>query len=166
MTPEGKATTVKTTFSRETSVGITIYASPSIVWRLLSGSLTFLCVVVAGVFFRADSVEAALVVLDAMRGNAAGIPAAWVPTREALKIVIGCGVLVWLFPNTRQMLLRYRPTWDDLAGDTSADSARPGWTHRLLLWRPGVLHAVAIAVVFIWSVDGLTKVSQFLYFTF
>ena len=138
----------------------------SIVWRLLSGSLTFLCVVVAWVFFRADSVEAALVVLDAMRGNAAGIPAAWVPTREALKIVIGCGVLVWLFPNTRQMLLRYRPTWDDLAGDTSADSARPGWTHRLLLWRPSVLHAVAIAVVFIWSVDGLTKVSQFLYFTF
>jgi uncharacterized protein YndB with AHSA1/START domain len=33
---ECKATTIKTTFSRETSVGITIRASPSIVWSLLT----------------------------------------------------------------------------------------------------------------------------------
>jgi uncharacterized protein YndB with AHSA1/START domain len=36
MTLECKATTIKTTFSRETSVEITIRASPSIVWNLLT----------------------------------------------------------------------------------------------------------------------------------
>lgn len=36
MTKEGKASTIKTTFSRETSVSIPIHASPSIVWRLLT----------------------------------------------------------------------------------------------------------------------------------
>jgi len=36
MTQDGKATTTKTTFSRETSVSIAIHASPSIVWRLLT----------------------------------------------------------------------------------------------------------------------------------
>lgn len=146
----------------------------SISWKLLSGALTFLCVVVAWVFFRADNVTAALTVLDAMRGNAAGVPAAWVPTREALKIVIGCCLLVWLLPNTREMLLRYQPTWDDLSaganGNTGAsilaNQPQAGWALRLLTWRPGVLHALAIAFLFVWSVDGLTKVSQFLYFTF
>ncbi len=34
--PDGKATTVKKTFSRETSVGISIDADPSIVWALLT----------------------------------------------------------------------------------------------------------------------------------
>jgi hypothetical protein len=109
-----------------------------------------------------------------MRGNAAGVPVAWVPTREALKVVIGCCLLVWLLPNTREMLLRYQPTWDDLPaganGNTGAsilaNQPQAGRALRLLNWRPGVLHALAIALLFVWSVDGLTKVSQFLYFTF
>ena len=146
----------------------------SISWKLLSGMLTFLCVVVAWVFFRADNVTAALAVLDAMRGNAAGVPAAWVPTREALKIVMGCSLLVWLLPNTREMLLRYQPTWDDLPAGAKrntdesvvANQPQAGGALRLLTWRPGALHALTIAFLFVWSVDGLTKVSQFLYFTF
>ena len=36
MTQEGKATTIRTTFSRETSVGISIHAPLSIVWKLLT----------------------------------------------------------------------------------------------------------------------------------
>ena len=36
MTRDGKATTTKTTFSRETSVSTTIHADPSIVWALLT----------------------------------------------------------------------------------------------------------------------------------
>lgn len=36
MTQDGKATTAKTTFSRETSVSISIRSSSSVVWRLLT----------------------------------------------------------------------------------------------------------------------------------
>jgi len=36
MTRDGKATTTKSTFSRETSVSTTIHADPSIVWALLT----------------------------------------------------------------------------------------------------------------------------------
>lgn len=38
MTRDGKATTTKTTFSRETSVSTTINADPSIVWALLTNA--------------------------------------------------------------------------------------------------------------------------------
>ena len=37
-TADGKATTTRTTFSRETSVSTTIHADPSIVWALLTNS--------------------------------------------------------------------------------------------------------------------------------
>ena len=141
------------------------------VWggNLVSGALTFVCVVLAWVFFRADNLAAALAMLDAMRGHGNAIPAAWVPTREALKMVIGCAVLVWLFPNTRQLMQHYKPTWDDLQVGKSAveaGSARSGQFARLLTWRPTTGHAIVIAALFVWSVDGLDKVSQFLYFTF
>lgn len=36
MTQEGKATTTRTTFSRETAISITINAAPATVWRLLT----------------------------------------------------------------------------------------------------------------------------------
>jgi uncharacterized protein YndB with AHSA1/START domain len=38
---EGKATTTKTTFSRETSVSTTIFADPAIVWALLTHAADF-----------------------------------------------------------------------------------------------------------------------------
>src|SRR5919198_1782862 len=38
---EGKATTVQKIFSRETSVGTTIFADPSIVWALLTHASDF-----------------------------------------------------------------------------------------------------------------------------
>ncbi|HUE99517.1 MAG TPA: SRPBCC domain-containing protein [Anaerolineales bacterium] len=40
-TREGKATTTKKTFSRETSVSITIFADPAIVWALLTHASDF-----------------------------------------------------------------------------------------------------------------------------
>ena len=39
--PEGKATTIRKTFSRETSVWTTIFADPAIVWALLTHALDF-----------------------------------------------------------------------------------------------------------------------------
>ena len=40
-TQEGKASTVKTTFSRETSVSINVLAEPGIVWALLTNASDF-----------------------------------------------------------------------------------------------------------------------------
>jgi uncharacterized protein YndB with AHSA1/START domain len=41
MTTQGKATTIKKTFSRETSISTTIQAEPSIVWALLTNASDF-----------------------------------------------------------------------------------------------------------------------------
>lgn len=41
MAPDGKATTVKKTFSRETSVSIEIKADPAIVWALLTNAFDY-----------------------------------------------------------------------------------------------------------------------------
>ena len=141
------------------------------VWggNFFSGALTFVCVVFAWVFFRADNMAAALALLDAMRGHGEAIPAAWVPTREALKMVIVAAILVWLFPNTRQLLQHYQPTWDDVQICKSASGTggvHTGVFARRMGWRPTGVHALVVAALFVWSVDGLSKVSQFLYFTF
>src|SRR3954471_20971210 len=41
MTQDGKASTVKSMFSRETSVSITIQADPSIIWSLLTNAADY-----------------------------------------------------------------------------------------------------------------------------
>jgi len=66
--------------------------------------------------------------------------------------------IVWLLPNTQQIMQRYRP----------ALNVRPlsGRAARLLVWRPNAVGAGAIAVLAVSSILSLSKVSVFLYFQF
>jgi len=62
-----------------------------------AGAITFLAVVVAWVLFRSESFRAALTILNSMAGNAPLLPSNWLPTREALKAILVCSVLIWFF---------------------------------------------------------------------
>lgn len=81
---------------------------------LVSGvALTFTSVIVAQVFFRADSTRAALAVIAGMAGfNGFGgwmaIPAAWPWSLEiTLAIITGMLLIVWIAPNTQQLMSSY-----------------------------------------------------------
>jgi len=161
--------------------------------KLGAGTLTFLAVVVAWVFFRADSFSTAQAILTGMAGvNGVALP----PSFEAklafvvthipqislsfnglvsasnisgssaiTSIALGL-VLVWIFPNVRQMMRNYKPTWEDMAGRATPALLSEGLIINLLTWKPSRTNAWVMSAIFIACVLSLTKVSEFLYFQF
>jgi alginate O-acetyltransferase complex protein AlgI len=129
---------------------------------------TFLLVVVAWVFFRAESFEAAHRLLDGMRGLHGWINATppWVTTTPP---IIGEGwtaagllllawfavlfTIVWGLPNTQEFLL---------------GEGRPA--HARLVWRPTLGWAAALGlmsgVALTYNVVAVNRVSEFIYFIF
>lgn len=134
--------------------------------KMGSGLLTFMVVVVAWVFFRADNISSAVSILSSMAGANELLPERWVKSREALKAIIACLIVVWCFPNVRQMLLAYKPTWEDVAGKVTPAPLPQGRLMAWLSWRFTPLHAITLAALFIWCINCLTNVSEFLYFRF
>jgi hypothetical protein len=74
-------------------------------------------------------------------------------------------MIAWFFPNTRQMLLEYKPTWNDMQAKVGIEETPDKFT-KAMRWRPTVAYGVAMGLVFLWCVDGLDRVSPFLYFNF
>ena len=144
-------------------------------WRALHGSaplsrpmllaarlLTFLSVVFAWTVFRADSLAAAGRVVAGMVG-ASG--AGWtLPSghwdRGYSAIAVGLA-LIWLAPNTSEIMARYAPV---LPFDRAVRSARePGFTFR---WRATPSWAYAVSVVASLGLLYLSRIAEFLYFRF
>lgn len=126
--------------------------------------LTQLAVVVAWVFFRAESWKAAINVLAAMIGTRPSLGAAatiGITPLHFLPIMLGYAVCL-LLPNVNAMFEKWH------VGLTTYDTPRP-WSLVALRWRPTVPWALAALVILASSVlvsmlagDG----SQFLYFQF
>jgi D-alanyl-lipoteichoic acid acyltransferase DltB (MBOAT superfamily) len=167
---------------------------PSLGWSTVSRIITFLAVLVAWVFFRADSFGAALNILEAMAGlNGVSLPEnilgnlgpvgtmlmdLGIPfdpmvnfsgTREivALTVVI---IIVWSLPNIQQIMANYLPHLegeDTIAYQASGQAS--GAVGTKLLWRPSIVWAGAIAFltgVAILHLDRIDAASEFLYFQF
>jgi alginate O-acetyltransferase complex protein AlgI len=109
--------------------------------KLGAGALTFFAVVVAWVFFRADSFTSAETLLSAMAGMN-GTMEKWAPVRDGLKLILPCLLCVFLLPNLRGNLFSF--------------------PH----WQPTRIYAWGIGLLFLISVNQLTRVSEFLYFQF
>jgi D-alanyl-lipoteichoic acid acyltransferase DltB (MBOAT superfamily) len=124
--------------------------SASFAVGLLSLPITFIAVVIAWVFFRADSISSALGIISKMIAPTDII----FGEREQfnLKVIAAYAALVWLLPNT-QRLTGYdhekRAVGENLAG----------WRYR-----PLVLYFVAALLVF--GVIGIQQQSEFIYFRF
>jgi alginate O-acetyltransferase complex protein AlgI len=160
--------------------------------RLASSALTFFAIVVSWVFFRANNLGAARSMLKAMAGlNGMSLPsvlkeyfpefarlapdskfvfAGFLPLLGNSRnpfIAIGlCLVLVWLFPNTREIMRNHKITTDDTAGIQPAATGPRGWIAEHMTWTPTPAKAVVVAVLFMICVISLKKFSEFLYFQF
>jgi alginate O-acetyltransferase complex protein AlgI len=143
--------------------------------------LTYVAVLVALVFFRADSVRAAQTVLGGMIGmhgvtirlplprlvvSALGPLGALlvdhgfvVADYLALKTIVLVGALlgiIWVMPNSQQMLANFSPVLDHVTVPR----------FRFMRWQPSIAWGFAIGLAFAWAVGSLNNPAQFIYFQF
>ncbi|MEM8950714.1 MAG: MBOAT family protein [Pseudomonadota bacterium] len=139
--------------------------------RLIGPALTFIAVVIAWVFFRAESFEDASQVLQGMAGINGLIGEGGLPVFadvEALFWLAGGLAIVWFAPNSLQIMRRYRPAIDPSGITTSAPAPKgiSGRLTRAIAWRPTVPWAIASGVMAAAAMLTFSKVSPFLYFQF
>jgi alginate O-acetyltransferase complex protein AlgI len=131
--------------------------APSRAGRAIASLLTFVAVVVAWVFFRADSIQTACGILQSMAGlNGLGTGSG---LRHNVYWIAACILIVWGLPNTQQFMGR------NILGDRHIPA---GLLARIpsLLWRPSGLWLVIIVSLGLVSLSKLNRVSEFLYFQF
>ena len=157
--------------------------------RFAGWLLTFLAVVVAWVLFRAESLDAALRMLEGMAGlNGVSVPAGVAlrlgpvaPALETLgvELVLGGGEIfvntcLWvaallaiavLMPNTQQVMQRCGPAlaFDRIAAQLGR-GVGPDW--RAIVWSPSVRWATVTAAATVLGILALPEVTEFLYFQF
>ncbi len=146
--------------------------TPGPLGRWSGRALTFVLIVVAWVFFRAESLQGALAFLDGMTRPEA--PDQFDKPVEPGALFLDPFLWDWIFivalmaialfaPNTQQIMRRYRPALHvrrtELADDCPA-------LLKGLCWRPNAVWAVLIASLLIACLASLSKVSKFIYFQF
>jgi len=133
--------------------------------RGLGWGLTFFAVVVSWVFFRAGSMQAALLVLQGMVGLTLGADPSNILELKLTDLVWLALLLliIWFAPNVQEWMGGYSPAlhFEPKPSDK--------WTDRLLQklqWQPSPTWALAAAVITVFAFLGLARVSEFLYFEF
>jgi D-alanyl-lipoteichoic acid acyltransferase DltB (MBOAT superfamily) len=148
--------------------------------KAASVAFTFLCVTLAWVFFRAADLPTAMRVLAGLSGGYGfAIPEALVnrlpllrPLIDAIGIttylggtskfvlnwalVFVAGIVVFLFPNSQELLRRYRPAF----------SNGPRVLRTRLTWRPNVSWAIGVGALAAICFLSLSRPTEFLYFQF
>ena len=155
-----------------------------IVWRYLSGLLTFIAVVIAWVVFRAASIEGVATMLRAMSGmDGVALPVSWmsalgpasgalsslgVATDATFKVAGGlmavaaiavAAAIVFLLPNVQQVMCRTLPV---LGSGMAVLRPVKDW----MCWKPSLGWAVYIGLTAAITLGFLARVSEFLYFQF
>jgi alginate O-acetyltransferase complex protein AlgI len=151
--------------------------------RIAAQAVTFLAVVVAWVFFRATSMDAAFAVLQGMAGlNGIEMPFKWlaglgaagdwlsqhgVRFRDAptfaggtlINWIVAGLAIVWLAPNTQEIMERFDPALDYRP---EARASMP-W----LRWQPTTRWALAMTLVAYFGLLYMSSgFSEFIYFQF
>ncbi len=163
---------------------------PQPLTKAIYWALTFIAVVVGWVFFRAESFDAALVMLNGMAGlNGVALPnAVAVRLGPIWPVLHGVGVTTYLggglqfimtwawilflfpialiLPNTQQIMSRFEPGLQLHTAEDRAELRPAIRIHSRLTWRPSASWALNMGVIAAFGVLAMTRVSEFLYFQF
>ena len=127
--------------------------------HMASVFFTFLLVTMAWVFFRADTFEHALVISQAMLGvngfviHGTNELVNHVLARNTLLVEL---LLIWLMPNTQQIMQRFRPALD------VPSSTNTTW----LIWEMNYRWAAINVLIAMIGLMNISELSQFIYFQF
>jgi D-alanyl-lipoteichoic acid acyltransferase DltB (MBOAT superfamily) len=127
----------------------------------ISGSLlTFLCVVIGWVLFRANDMKAASIILKGMSGwdNLSSLEIDWPMWTSILFLLF----IVWCCPNTQQVMERFDPALN------VPKTIKVGWLWEHLQWSPNWAWAVVFGIISATSLTTVifSNVKEFLYFQF
>ncbi len=147
--------------------------------RVLGRTLTFLCVVIGWVFFRAENIDSAFSILKGMTGlNGIVFPDFWLPKWGSFgQWLASCGVsfgttatpvtggefnwiwmllfIAWFSPNIYRIMGKHEPALN-----------LPEESGSRLVWNPSLKWAIPIALLGFLSIINMDKESAFLYFQF
>ena len=126
------------------------------VWR--GRILTFLVVVIAWVFFRAQDLHSAMRMLSAMVGMGDGPISgfsAFPQIHHAVLTLLGMLFFVWALPNT-QTLVGY----PSITPDTSVASTMN------LRWKPNWTWGIPVSAILVIGILSISGGSEFIYFHF
>ncbi len=147
---------------------------------LAAGATTFLSVVIAWVFFRADSFATAITMLHGMFGGfglrtAEGFtPLTNASVKYSFALIGLCLGVCWLLPNSQEIVLLSKK---QITPDTRRDG-RDGvitaskWhpilrrALHLLHWEPSAKWGIAVGFLFFVCLTRITHVSEFIYYQF
>lgn len=143
---------------------------PTAAGRWAGRLLTFLLVLIAWAFFRADSFGSAMRLLGSMAGvhgftfGAGGLNVNLV---EATKMVAIFLFVVWFFPNSHEILAAHKPAleYDQDPPRVSLAPTLP-WLGRLLKWQPNLLWALILAALMVCGILNLSRPTEFIYWQF
>ena len=149
--------------------------------RSLSCLLTFTAVVVAWVFFRAESFDGAIAVLQGMAGiNGIQLPEnlevlffnapSWIVfsgndigtfgSEKGLLWIIFLMIITWTAPNTQQIMFLYKPAYETYQNEIQK------WRYSFFQWKPNTLWVGIIVFISLLSIEHMRRISEFLYFQF
>ena len=127
--------------------------------------VTFLAVVVAWVFFRAENMNTAIAMLKVMVGaTSISLSSPSLIVSKKLLLLLILFFIVWFTPNTQQLMGQYNPVIEQSTAKTSL-----GWSDYLwqkLQWQPNRLWSLISAILTALCLLKLSEVSEFLYFDF
>lgn len=127
-------------------------------WSIAAQAVTLLAVIVAWVFFRAETFGGAITMLGGMAGGADG--ALDLFTSESLLPIVAALVIALFLPNTLEIVRYVGPSDDHHLKDMLRDAP-----HRIT-WRPTAAWALVTALALGISIMNLWRTSEFLYFQF
>jgi hypothetical protein len=126
--------------------------------RIGSVALTFAATSLAWIVFRAQDLAAARNVLGGLVGLGNSAVVSFSPLAAVTLVLLF--VIVWLMPNSMEMMWRHNPALPSpYAGEPVRPAAR-------LSWNPTPLNAAAYGLLCIIAVLALSNLKPFIYFQF
>ncbi|MDH4226741.1 MAG: MBOAT family protein [Deltaproteobacteria bacterium] len=132
----------------------------SITGRAAGRAVTFIAVVIAWVFFRAEDFSTAIAMLKGMAFMNGFMPAADVVTSKEIQLLALLFIIAMWAPNSQEMLKKHE------AGLNTYKNTIEEPRLKLLSWSPTLTWAIIAAILAAVSILSMTKLSEFLYFRF
>jgi alginate O-acetyltransferase complex protein AlgI len=134
-------------------------------WGLVTGRLfTFLAVMIAWVFFRAANLGTAYRLLQTMAGANGFAAKSVFHVRSVVVMLAGLAIIVWLVPNTQELLGRFEPALRFKPGESGTRGIP--WSQKWISWSPSAVWALGVAAITLYALIQISRVNEFIYWQF